>query len=190
MPLSWSERARDHVYVTAGGYKYAGFGNGLCWLRLPPNCALRPAYTGWFADFANLAEPRDDRPVGYGPGADRFGGATFDASALYRARAVLAHWDAFALDVPALRRISIAQTRRIIEKLAPGTELVSSRADERRGGFVTVRHAAAGSLVRGLRERGVYVDARGDLLRIGPAPYLRDDEIDAGVAAFNELAQA
>ena len=53
------------------GYKYAQFGEGLCFLRVPPGCQLRPADTGWFADFAHLAGPRDGR-VDYGEGADRF----------------------------------------------------------------------------------------------------------------------
>ena len=191
--IDWGP-AKPDVYVTAGGYKYAGFGNGLCWMRLPPECAIRPAYTGWFADFASLAEPRKlGEPVRYGPGGQRFGGATFDASALYRARAVLEHWDSFGLDVARLRAISVQQTRRILERLgsvAPGLEIVSSVDDARRGAFVTVRHPRAGELVKRLRERHVWVDSRGDLLRIGPAPYLADDEIDRGVDIIGETISA
>jgi kynureninase len=44
-------------------------------------------------------------------------------------------------------------------------------------------HAA----VRALRARGIFVDARGDLLRLGPAPYVTDEEIDRGVAALLEV---
>ena len=172
----------SHVYVCSGGYKYAGFGNGLCWLRIPKDCTLRPVYTGWFADFASLSEPRDTkRKVAYGPGGMRFGGATFDASSLYRARAVLAHWERFGLDLPALRALYTAQTRRIIERLDGRVPLVSSQDDARRGGFVTVRHPYAGAAVSELRKRGVWTDARGELLRIGPAPYTTADEIDRGV---------
>lgn len=187
VPLAWGAEA-EGLFVTAGGYKYAGFGNGLCWLRIPPDCGLRPAYTGWFADFASLAEPRRAR-VAYGRGGMRFAGATFDASALYRADAVLAHWDALGLDVPALRAISSAQTRRILDRLdgaLPGVEVVSSRADGERGGFVALRHPRAGEAVERIRDKQVLVDARGDLLRIGPAPYLLDEEIDRGVDIIAE----
>jgi kynureninase len=181
VPLAWGDSGRQ-AYVCAGGYKYAGFGNGLCWLRLPPGCALRPRYTGWFADFAHLSAPRTPgQSVAYAEGGMRFAGATFDASAMYRAHAVLAHWDRFGLDVPALRAISVAQTQRIIARLADRLPLVSSPDDARRGGFVSLRHPRAGDVTQRLREKGVFVDSRGELLRVGPAPYLLDEEIDRGL---------
>jgi kynureninase len=192
VPIAWGDAA-DDVFVCAGGYKYAGFGNGLCWLRLPKACDVRPVYTGWFADFAALSKPRNtNAPVAYGPGGMRFGGATFDASSLYRARAVLAHWERFGLGVEQLREIYTSQTRRIIERLdaqSGAPVLVSSRDDARRGSFVTLRHAHAGDVVSELRKRGVWVDSRGELLRIGPAPYIRDDEIDRGVDAIVEVCR-
>jgi kynureninase len=38
-----------------------------------------------------------------------------------------------------------------------------------------------------LRQRGVYVDARADILRIGPAPYLRDDQLREAVLALGDI---
>jgi len=181
------------AFVTSGGYKYAGIGNGLCWLRIPPNCGLRPSYTGWFADFQNLARPRSfGEPVAYGPGGQRFAGSTFDPTALYRARAVLDHWDRLELDLPVLADEYRRQTARIIlrvDEAGLGEALVSSREDERRGGFVTLRFERAGEMVAALRERGVFVDARSDLLRLGPAPYVTDAEIDRGVQRVAEVAR-
>jgi hypothetical protein len=58
---------------------------------------------------------------------------------------------------------------------------------ERRGGFVAIRTAQARELARRLRERGVFVDARGDVVRMGPAPYLRDDQLTDAVAALGEV---
>lgn len=192
VPIDWGPSA-DRAYVVAGGYKYAGFGNGICWLRFPRDCALRPVYTGWFADFASLSGPRGHE-VRYGEGASRFMGATFDASALGRAEAVLAHWDRFGLDVPALRASYLAQTERILARLREegldALEVLSSRDGARRAGFVTVRHPAAGAIVERLRARGVFVDARNDRLRLGPAPYLDDDEIDRGVRAVAEVVRS
>lgn len=192
VPIDWGP-ARDHLYVTAGGYKYAAFGNGVSWLRFPRSCDLRPIYTGWFADFDSLSvQRRRGEPVSYGPRGQRFGGATFDASALYRARAVLRHWDRFGLDVAALRAISSAQTRRILERVAAGggPKILSARDDARRGGFVTLEHPRAVEAVKRLRERGVFVDARGSLLRLGPAPYLTDAEIDQGVDAVLDVTRS
>lgn len=184
--------AREQLFVTSGGYKYAGFGNGLCWLRIPDGCELRPVYTGWFADFESLADPRDGAPVRYAAGGMRFAGATFDASALYRAEAALDLWDRHGLDLPALQTRYRRQTARIIEQVdaEPGIfEIVSPRQDEHRGGFVSLRHAEAGAICQRLREEGVWVDSRGDLLRLGPAPYVTDDEIDRGVATTLRVAR-
>ncbi len=193
VPLQFGPQ-RENLFVTAGGYKYAGFGEGLCFLRIPADCELRPAYTGWFADFGALAEPRDlGRRISYASGGARFAGATFETSAVFRARAVLAHWERFGLGVTELRQISSRQTARIIARLdeaALGGDLVSSRDSERRAGFVTLRVNRAKDVVVALRERGVYADARGDLLRLGPAPYLLDEEIDRGVACLREAVEA
>ncbi|KYF99729.1 hypothetical protein BE20_58440 [Sorangium cellulosum] len=185
VPIAWGSAA-PHVFAVAGGYKYAAMGEGLCWMRAPRGCALRPAFTGWFADFGALA---GGGGVGYAPGGARFAGSTFDPCALYRAAAVLEHWDRFGLTVPRLRAISLRQTGRILGHLdaaGRGGDVVSPREPERRGGFVAVRAARAGDVVQRLRARGVLVDARRDVVRIGPAPYLTDAEIDAGVAALVE----
>ncbi|WP_437878295.1 aminotransferase class V-fold PLP-dependent enzyme [Sorangium sp. So ce513] len=186
VPIAWG-RAAPHVYAVAGGYKYAAMGEGICWMRVPPACALRPVFTGWFADFGALAGGGGG--VAYAPGGARFAGSTFDPSALYRAAAALEHWDRFGLTVPRLRAISLRQTGRILGLLdaaGRGADVISPREPERRGGFVAVRCARAGDVVERLRARRVLVDARGEALRIGPAPYLTDAEIDEGVAAVLE----
>jgi selenocysteine lyase/cysteine desulfurase len=188
VPIAWGPAAA-HLFVTAGSYKYAGFGEGLCFLRIPDGCELRPVYTGWFADFGSLESERKKGTIAYGPGGARFGGATFDASSVYRAEAALDHWDRFGLDVPALRRISVRQTSRIlaaIDAAGRASAVVSARDAALRGGFVAIRSANATDVAARLRARHVVVDARGELLRLGPAPYLTDDEIDRGVSAVLE----
>jgi kynureninase len=187
VPLDWGA-AKDKLFVTAGGYKYAEFGEGICFLRAPSDSALRPLDTGWFADFSALEGERTGR-IEYGPKGDRFSGATFDPTPFYRADAVLRHWDQFGLTPQRLRTISLAQTRRIIAALDEaglGKDIVTARDDDRRGGFIAVRSPHASSVATRLRARGVFVDSRRDLVRIGPAPYLYDDEIDRGVAAVAE----
>jgi selenocysteine lyase/cysteine desulfurase len=187
MPLEWGKDAH-HAFVTAGGYKYAQFGEGLCWLRVPAGNTLRPVYTGWFADFPSLSRPRS-RDVGYGDGGARFLGATFDGSSVYRAEAALDHFDHFGLGVAELRAISLRQTARLMDRLqSTGVlgkhALRTPREDARRGGFVSVEVPRAERVVQALRERGVHTDSRGDLLRLGPAPYVTDEELDAGVDAL------
>lgn len=191
VPLEWGP-AQDRIFTTAGGYKYAAFGEGVCWLRVPAGSTLRPLYTGWFADFGALARPQGGG-VTYGPGGARFSGATFDPASIYRAEAVLDHWQRFGLTPAILRAISLRQTRRILDRLderGQGAHVITAREDARRGGFVTVHVPRPEEVVARLRARGVLVDARGDTVRLGPAPYLEDDEIDRGVDAFVEELDA
>lgn len=190
-PIDWGP-AKDRIFVTAGGYKYAACGEGICWLRVPAGCELRPVYTGWFADFGALSGDRGG--VTYGPGGARFSGATFDPTSFYRAEAALEHWDRYGLTPARLRAISLRQTERIVHRFDAaglGDRIVSPREGERRGGFVAIRAEEAASIVKRLRDRGVLIDSRGSLLRLGPAPYLTDAEIDRGSdAALEEIQRA
>jgi len=177
------------AFVVGGGYKYAQYGEGVCFMLVPPGCALRPVYTGWFADFAHLSAPDGGAVTYAGDGAERFAGATYDPVSHYRARAVARFFDEKGLDLDALRARSLAQIRRVIDALdAAGMDLRTPRADAARGGFVAVRVPDAGAVCDALRARGVFVDSRGDSLRIGPAPYTTDEELDAGVAAVVALS--
>jgi len=187
VPLDWGA-GREQLFVTAGGYKYAQFGEGLCFLRVPGNSTLRPVDTGWFADFSALEHERTGR-VDYGPGGDRFTGATFDPSPFYRADAVLEHFDAFGLTVERLRAISSRQTQLIVSTLDDaglGAQILSSRDQDRRGGFVAIRSPNASRVITRLRERSIFADSRRDIVRLGPAPYLHDEEIEQGTRAAAE----
>lgn len=181
----------ERAFVIGGGYKYAQWGEGVCFLSAPDGCALRPVYTGWFADFAHLADRRSDAPVSYGArGAERFAGSTFDPVSVYRARAVSRFFDAQGMSVDALRATSLRQTEAILAALdARGWSAVTPREASLRGGFVSIEASNAGEVVEALRREGVLVDARGALVRLGPAPYVTDDEIERGVAAFARAAR-
>ncbi|MCA9543888.1 MAG: aminotransferase class V-fold PLP-dependent enzyme [Myxococcales bacterium] len=178
------------VFVTAGGYKYAQWGEGCCWLRVPPGVNLRPVFTGWFSDFEGLADPAARGPVGYGPdGAHRFAGSTFEPTSVYRAAAVCDFFEAQGMTVPALRATSLAQTARLLQGLEglPGCTVLTPREGPARGGFVAVQVAGAARVVQGLRARGVFADARGDVLRLGPAPYLLDADLQGGLDALRAV---
>ena len=55
---------------------------------------------------------------------------------------------------------------------------------ERQGGFLAIWSPESRRLGLLLRERGVCVDVRGNRLRLGPAPYLRDDQLTDAVRAL------
>lgn len=179
-------RVPEEAFLVAGGYKYAQMGEGNCFLRVPKIAGhLRPIVTGWFAGFATLGEERSDR-VGYpARAADRFAGSTYDPTSHYRARAVLEFFEAKGLTVDVLRAISLRQTERILAQLE-GFDVVTPR--DARAGFISIRVADSRAVVDAMRARHVLVDARGDLVRLGPAPYLTDDEIDLGVRVFIDAA--
>lgn len=188
VPLSLADIGGDEVFVVAGGYKYAQWGEGTCFLRVPPESGLRPVYTGWFAGFGELDAPRDHaRPVGYErDGASSFAGSTFDPASFYRAVAVTRFARAQALSVERLRACSLAQTKRIAEaaKDLPHVTVATPLEDARRGGFVALETARASALVEALRREGIYADSRGSMLRLGPAPYVTDDEIDTAMGVL------
>ena len=192
MPLNVQDWPGD-PFVVGGGYKYAQSGEGVCWMLLPEDATrFRPRQTGWFADFGSLEASQDG--VGYGPGAQRFGGATFDPSGLYRAVAVLEWMDEQGLDPAALRAQSSLQTQRIVGRYdassaaSAGLALATPREASERGAFVTFERADAKVLGEALGEKGIRADTRGPYLRFGPAPYTTSEEIDAAVDALVEVA--
>ncbi len=173
-PFSLKDFGGSDVFVTAGGYKYAQMGEGVCFLHVPPDCQLRPVHTGWFAEFGNLEKLSSG--VAYGAGAERFAGSTYDPTSHYRAAAVLDFFDEQLLTVARLRELSLVQTSRIIDAL-PDADFATPREPAARAGFVAVRHPRAVEISAHLRRQGIYTDARGEYLRVGPAPYTTDEEI-------------
>jgi len=63
---------------------------------------------------------------------------------------------------------------------------VEPMPDECRGGFLAIRTNDAADVARRLRQRGVRSDARGDVLRLGPAPYMRDDQLRDAIQLLGE----
>jgi kynureninase len=148
--------------------------------------------TGWFAEFEKLTDS-DHHAVQYGSGAAAFTGATYDPTSNYRAAAVFDFHRRHELTPATLRRINRHQVellRSAVERLdlAPDVARVEAMPEERRGGFLAIRAAGAREIVRALRERGVWSDARGDVLRLGPAPYLRDDQLQDAVRVLGAVS--
>jgi kynureninase len=150
-------------------------------MRVPPR-HFEPALTGWFAGFGDLT--RKGQGVAWGnTGAEQFAGSTYDPTSHYRARAVIRFFTQHGLTIAKLRELSLRQTERIMNRLE-GLEVVTPREPEGRGGFVSVRVANAAAAAKRLHERGIVVDHRGDLLRLGPAPYVTDEQLQAAVEAL------
>ena len=188
--------APPSAWVIGGGYKYLQLGEGNCFLRLPQHAyGLRPAITGWYAEFGELAAAPRPGQVAYPRGAAAFAGSTYDPTSHYRAARVFGFFDEQGLTPDVLR----ASYRRQVDLLAarfdalalPDALVTRDRATplERFGGFLALRSPRAAELQSALAQRGVLTDTRGEWLRLGPAPYLSDAQLEAAVAALGAVAQ-
>jgi kynureninase len=198
-PIAWSVRRErlDHAWVVGGGYKYLQLGEGNCFLRLPRHADdLRPVVTGWFAEFAELAEHHDPELVAYGDGAVRFAGSTYDPTSHYRAVRVLRFFETVGLTPERLqqeyaRQLALLSADFDALELPPDVIRRDAQADPRlRGGFLALRTPDAARLQAALRTRGVLTDSRGELLRMGPAPYLSDAQLHTAMAALGDAVAA
>lgn len=194
--LPFDPTGLERAFVVGGGYKYCQLGEGVCVLRVPEGCPLRPVVTGWFGEFGEMAEARTPGEVRYGAGALRFAGSTFDPTSHYRAARVFRFFEEEDLDVPFLRTVGQRQLGVLTDAfldLDADPRVVSlddSIEREARGGFLALRATDAGQLSAALREREVRTDFRGPWLRFGPAPYLDDRQLRDAMAALGEVLEA
>jgi hypothetical protein len=140
-----------------------------------------PATCSEFAD-----KERPSSGVAYPPGAGAFMGATYDPVSHYRAAAVFDFHVEHGLTPSLLRDINQRQIRILKDRfdglgLDPAIGHVVAVPDGLRGGFLAIRTPRALDLSITLRRHGVHCDARGRLLRLGPAPYLRDDQLHSEI---------
>jgi kynureninase len=185
VPFSLRKEGLEDAYVVGGGYKYCQLGGGNAFLRMPADCTLRPVITGWFSEFTELSKQPVSGQVEYGPGPARFAGATYDYTSHYRAAAAFRFFEEQQLTPEQLRALSQHQIGTLVSAL--GLELdVPLRA---LGGFLALRSDRAAQLQAALRARNVWSDHRGDTLRLGPAPYVSDAQLNEAASALRALLQ-
>jgi kynureninase len=194
VPFDVRAMGLERAFIVGGGYKYCQLGEGNCFLRIPPDCELRPLLTGWFSEFAQLAAARDGHKVKYGEGAARFAGATYDPTSHYRAAAVFRFHQDMRLSATRLREINAQQTETIASAVRaldtdPGLLRLVDVPPAGRGGFIAISSPHAAEIVAALRARGVYADARSQTLRLGPAPYVTGEQLQAAVAELQQVVE-
>ena len=193
VPFSISDDGLAQAFVVGGGYKYLQMGEGNGYMRVPGDRTLRPVITGWFSEFATLADEDIADRTAYGEGAARFAGATYDPTSHYRAAVVLDFFEAQGMTPQALRETSRHQVG-VLAKAFDALDIDPAVIDRDRSvrlediaGFLALHSVRAGELSAALSERGVMTDYRGDTLRLGPAPYLTDAQLQDAVALLGEL---
>jgi kynureninase len=202
LPYPLAAQGLDRAWVVGGGYKYLQWGEGNAFLRLPAQAArARPVVTGWFAEFELLEERPDPARAAYPDRASgRFAGSTYDPVSHYRAARVAEYFATAGLTPETVRANYQRQLRRLAERLdaldLPPNQLRRDAATPlaELGGFLALVTPHAAALRRALARRGVAADHRGDRLRLGPAPYLSNEQLDEAVdqlgPALRELAAA
>ena len=173
-----------NAFYLAGGYKYAMAGEGMGLMHCPPGFGERPPITGWYAEFADLTLPPG--MVGYAKDAMRFMGATFDASALYRFKAIRRMLDEEELTTA---RISayVAGLQQQLLQVTAGTplanaELLNPLEGESHARFLAFRSPHAARWQQALALRGCVTDVRGEVLRVGLGLYHDADDVEAFAA--------
>lgn len=192
VPLSLQEKNMEHVYLLVGGYKYMQWGEGNCFLRFPENCKLRPVITGWFSAFKQLDHTRDNQPVSFDEGDQKFATATYDPISQFRAAAVTQFFQKQGLTPEVLRKQYSSQLKYLRELFDEQNferseiEHANTRPVEESGGFLALRSNQARKLQAMLLKKNIFTDARDDILRIGPAPYTTSEQCEMVIDALFE----
>jgi selenocysteine lyase/cysteine desulfurase len=168
----------QRIFYLAGSYKYAQGGEGCCFMAVPQSSEHRPIYTGWFAEFGELANAKQGQ-VQYANNGYRFAGATMDCSALYRVLAVFDLYQQQELTVEKvqayiqnLQQAFLSILDEIEHPLLNRQHLVDKQ-NQLQGQFLTFRFAAedVARIAVALKQQGIMTDYRGDRLRFGFALY-------------------
>jgi selenocysteine lyase/cysteine desulfurase len=193
LPFDLSKPEYQKTYWLIGGYKYLQWGEGNCFLRYPRFDPVIPKITGWFASFSTLDQPREEYEIQFDPNM-RYAGATFDPAPAFRAAKVVELFEELELTPEVLKAQYHAQTtymRDLFKDIFSGKEsVITLRNDlpaDHFGGFVALQSDRAVELREELLKENVFTDARGDILRFGPAPYTTKEQIDSAFARLRDL---
>jgi kynureninase len=191
--LPFTAAGLERAWIVGGGYKYLQLGEGNCYLRLPPQAdELRPAITGWFAEFDELHAEHGPGATPYPRGSMRYAGSTYDPTSHYRAARVL---DFFAEQglTPERLRASYLQQVGVLAGAFDRLDLTDVTRDLETplsdfGGFIAFESDRAEELSGQLLDAGVVTDSRGRYMRFGPAPYHSDEQLEAAIERLGSVA--
>lgn len=172
------------IFYLGGGYKYGQGGEGVGFMVVPKG-DWRPAYTGWYAEYAQLSKPQGAQ-VGYAPDGMAFMGATQDPSGYYRFNAT---WDLLTQENLSVTKIhdfvktlqleflkSLPDNFTSSQKLRPLYEVTLNW----HGHFLTYESESeelAAKTQEGLKKLNVMIDRRGKRLRFGFGLYQNLDDV-------------
>jgi kynureninase len=181
--------ALDVDFAVGGSVKWLCGGPGNAWLYVRPDLSeqLEPTYTGWQAHARPFAFEEE---MEYAPGVGRFLTGTPNVPANF---AATAGYDLIEeIGVERIRENSLRQTQLLIGLAdEAGFEVRSPRAQERRGGTVTVHVPEFPAVHAELTARDILCDFRPDAgIRLGPHFFTSDDEIRFAVSQIAEILES
>ncbi len=168
-------------------------GEGNAFLRSPKDCEMRPVITGWYSEFTALSSKKKAGEILYGQKGDIFAGATYDPTSNYRGARVFKFFNEMNLTPEFLREVSQHQIGLMIEefdKLDLNPKIIKrdkSISLENIAGFLVLHTDSAAEINKQLKEKNVWTDFRGNVLRFGPAPYISDEQIKEALKILEEV---
>lgn len=193
VPFSLKEEKLDEAFVIGGGYKYCQLGEGNGFLRFPESAELRPVITGWYSEFGALSKAKKENGILYGKGGDIFAGATYDPTSNYRAAEVFKFFNDNKLTPTFLREISQHQIKLLADEfdnIDADVKIITRKRDvdlNNIAGFLVLYSPKAGEISLQLKKEGVWTDYRGSSLRLGPAPYLSDNQLKESIMILKQV---
>ncbi len=181
----------ENAFVAGGGAKYCQMGDGNCFMHVPPNREFRPRITGWYGVFDPVLDSPASEPLAYADiPAQRLDGSSCDSLPHFRAAKVFEFFKQQQLTAELLHDINHHQLdvmANAFRALDLNPALIALSTDvEYMGGFISLKTPLAQKLQERMRDIGVICDYCNGYLRLGPAPYLCDEQLRDCIEALHE----
>ena len=185
----------EQAFVVAGGTKYCQMGDGNCFMHVPLGRDFTPMVTGWYGVFDPIIDSPAAQPLAFSDAVGpRFDGSTRDMLPYFRAAKVFEFFQQEQLTPDLLHDINhhqldiIAQT--FVQMDLDPEVIALSTSVEFMGGFISFRAPQAREIQARMRDIGVICDHKNNYLRLGPAPYLSDEQVLDCIEAMAEAVRS
>lgn len=191
LPFSIEDYLLEQAFVVGGGAKYCHMGDGNCFLHVPYGREFEPVVSGWFGVFDPALDTPAAEPLAYADSmGQRFDGSTRDTMPYFRAAKVFEFFQQQQLTPELLHDINHHQLTVMAQAFSdldlPPALIKQSTSVEFLAGFMTFKTPKARRLQELMRDIGVVCDYSQDFLRLGPAPYLSDEQLLDSIEALRE----